>query len=152
MRKRAAEQVTSRAQAAAEGARTARELAERELAELRTTLAAAQDQRDRAAERLANPGPAPMSPWTGLIDGVRRLAFGEKLTGDAYAVTVFVIQSLAEQTGVAKTLRADGAQAARREDGERQAALIMPPRGHALRPADAGQIFMPLAPPVVGGR
>lgn len=146
LRMRAAADVAAREQAAAEGAHTVRIQAEKGLTEARAHARRMEEVEAAAAKALGNPGVAPVSGVTALTDGLRRLYQGGRLDADAEAVARGELAKLAERTGVARQLRAEGAAQLREELSERQRNAFVPKVGHPLRPADAGQIYVPVNP------
>jgi hypothetical protein len=145
MRMRAAADVTARARAAAEGAKTARDQADEAVVGARRVLTALEAGQAEAAAALRNPGLAPVSDVTGLLDGVRRLSQGGRLDGDAMNAARDGVREIAERTGVAKQLRREGANVALQELRDKQREMSLPNPGHPLRPANAGMTFVPHA-------
>jgi hypothetical protein len=138
LRARAAADVSARAQAAAEGARTAREQAEKQLAHARAAAQSAEEVQAAAYQLAQNPPPAPTGQVTALVDGLRRLAFGQELTPEALSTVRFLVTDLAKRLNLHYGWIAQGRDQAEGELKERAQNMVMPAKGHPLRPASSG--------------
>lgn len=146
-RARAAADVAARLQAAAEGAKTHRESLEQQLTATRQ-LVREREAVEQVAYALAkNPPKAPTSAATALLDGFRRLMWGQPLDKEATAVVTGLIQDAAKLTGVTRWTRAAAIEQHDRELANRAFERQMPHSGHALRPGNPTSPVFAVRPP-----
>jgi hypothetical protein len=144
---RAAADVAARLQAAAEGAKAHRGATEKALDEARQ-LVKQREAAEEAAYALAkNPPKAPTSVYTALIDGVRRLMWGQPLDKEATAVVTGLIQDAAKLTGVTRWAKAAAVEQHDRELANRAFERNMPHQGHSLRPSNPTSPVFAVRPP-----
>ncbi|WP_043668330.1 hypothetical protein [Streptomyces xylophagus] len=140
-RARAAADIAARRRAHAEGARAHRESLERQLVAARQLVRERTSAEETAYALAKNPPKAPTSAYTGLIDGFRRLMWGQGMDKEALAITAGLVQDAAQRTGLTQRVRA---QAVEQHDKARANAAFernMPAKGHPHRPNPAGQTW-----------
>jgi hypothetical protein len=81
---------------------------------------------------------------------MRRLIWGEPLDETTRGVALLLTSEAARRTGLDRSLKADGRKELEQELIERQQNLILPRKGHPLRPANAGGTTYIPVPPLVG--
>lgn len=144
---RAALDVAARLQAAAEGAKAHRESLEQQLVAARG-LVREREAAEVVAYALAkNPPAAPVSVYTALLDGFRRLTWEQPLDGEASAVVAALVQHAATQTGLTRHLKAT---AIEQHDQARANAAFernMPAKGHPFRPSHPTSPVFAVRPP-----
>ncbi|SEC88235.1 hypothetical protein SAMN05216489_01870 [Streptomyces sp. 3213] len=135
MRARAAADVAARFQASVEGARAHRESLEKTLAAARDDVRQREAANEVAHTLMTNPPKAPTSAATALLDGFRRLMWGQQLGKEATAVVTGLVQDAAKLTGVTRWTEVA---AIEQHDKARANAAFernMPAKGHPLRPS-----------------
>lgn len=146
VRRNVAEGVAGQARARAEAAAGNRVSAEASLATARDVVRKAKAAVKAAQDAAQNPS-TPRPSWVTLqLDGVRRVSLNQIdgwSAGDL-GIVADAVRNLASATGAEKAIRRDERTQHQQEINERQSALIMPPRGHSLRPTtDPGVIVPP---------
>lgn len=146
LKRNAAEQVAGTFRVKAERAAAERVAAEASLATARAAARRAKTALT-AAERVAdNPPPLMPGPFTLLLDGVRRFAFGQtsgwsQEHTDQVAGTV---EELAVMLGLDKVFAARARKEIEGEAARKVSTAFLPKPGHPTRPSDAGTVFMPV--------
>lgn len=147
MRARAAADVATRFQAAAEGATAHRQRLEGQLAAARQRVRECEAASQAASTLAANPPLVPVSPATALLDGFRRLMYGQQLDEQARALVAEMIGAAAGMTGVARQIQAKAVDAHDRELANRAFERNMPKSGHPLRPSNPASPVFAVRPP-----
>ncbi|MET9071772.1 hypothetical protein ABZX95_06205 [Streptomyces sp. NPDC004232] len=147
MRARAAADVAARLQAAAEGAKAHRESVEQQLVAARQLVRGQEAAEETAYALWHNPPKAPTSAYTALLDGFRRLMWGQQLDKQATAVVTGLVQDAAKLTGVTGWTRAAAIEQHDRELANRAFERNMPAPGHPLRPSNPASPVFAVRPP-----
>jgi hypothetical protein len=147
MRARAAADVAARFQAGAEGARAHRESLEKTLAAARDDVRQREAANEAAHTLMTNPPKAPTSAATALLDGFRRLMWGQPLDKGATAVVTGLVQDAAKLTGVTGWTKAAAIEQHDRELANRAFERQMPAKGHPLRPSNPTSSVFAVRPP-----
>lgn len=143
---RAAADVAARLQAGAEGAQASRVAMERRLGEARQRTAECERTCEVAHALAENPPTVPVSAATALLDGVRRMTLGQELSDSARGTVELLVTELGRRLGVDKVIRNEARKAWEQEQRERQDNLLLPAKGHPLRPANPGVQAIPVLP------
>ncbi|MCH5677933.1 hypothetical protein [Streptomyces gilvus] len=147
VRARAAADVASRFQAAAEGAKAHHESLERQLVAARDLVRSREVAEAAAYSLVKNPPKAPTSAYTALLDGVRRLLWGQEMDKQGMAVTAGLVQDAAQKTGLTRHVQATAIEEHDKELLARSFDRRMPAPGHPLRPANPTSAVFAVRPP-----
>lgn len=145
MRARAAVDVQHRAQAAYEGAKAAREAAEKHLVSARQHAEAMEAEYRAAFALKANPPKAPQSATTGIIDGFRRSMLGEELSPAARGTVEILVKDYCRRTGLDRVFAAKGREQVEAEL-QQKATAFLPKAGSSARSRTVGVDVIPVRP------
>ncbi|WP_430378407.1 hypothetical protein [Streptomyces sp. B1-3] len=146
-RTRAAADIAARRRAHAEGVKTHRESLERQLAAARQVVSERTAAEEAAYALVNNPPKAPTSTITALLDGFRRLMWGQELDKQGLAVVNGLVQDAAKRTGLARHLQAQAVEQRDKERANRAFERSMPAPGHPYRPANPTSPVFAVRPP-----
>jgi hypothetical protein len=147
MRARAAADVATRQQAAAEGAKAHREATEKALVVARQLVREREAAHEAAYHLWHNPPKAPTSAYTALLDGVRRLLWGQEMDKQGMAVTAGLVQDAAQKTGLTRRVQVTAIEQRDQELNRLAFERSMPAPGHPLRPANPTSPVFAVRPP-----
>jgi hypothetical protein len=146
LRSRAAADVASRLQAAAEGATTHRRSVESQLDTARQATARAEERLELARQLADNPPSAPASELTLTLDGVRRLLMGEQLAESDRGFVALFVRNAARKLGLDREFAREALDKHEQEVQARANSMLLPRHGHPLRPANPGTTYVPVTP------
>ncbi|SEO01554.1 prolipoprotein diacylglyceryl transferase [Actinacidiphila rubida] len=155
IRLNAAREVTARRRAVVENARGVRQNAQTVLALAHEAVKSTRSDAKAAQDALSNAdATVTVSDATILIDWARRLSNhtsgAAPLTDDRLAAVEGAVDGFARTLGLDRKYVRQGREKLQTEILDARKERLLPKPGHSLRPADAGQIFMPVQPPLSG--